>query len=701
MSPPKGGKDAQEEKEKKPGILRRLATRSRLDSNASVASDASVGSTEGSDPKKGLLSRMRSRGRLDSRTSVGSVDRASTGSVTQGYQTILEQPLQEQLNNFMHVLIAKEANGDPDSVRGQEIQSVFANASYLLTQVDTRVLLKHKDVGTHARDAFLEFLDTRHLEIPDSDDQGPIELKQLLGSEGVKLYEAALIEESNSHAMRIATYLASIRETPGPKWQRMLKLLIGGPSASGKTFSTELLLKLIQHFDIVDLFSDLATSPDTAGGSPEEDVEDAYDDDADTDIELMAESPDETPQATQTGETLHLGSPAKSSPEHPSQESNNILVFDGATERNISLMKQVVLKIAEKKGYSTVLGMAASPDGACKQKSMQKKAWKAKKDSSLSTATPTTFVTFTGAKDKLGIGPMSQAAKRSDSQLIFAYTENSENPADFKAATAHGGLSRSRSKANLNVIKQPTDEPTELDPTTPATFDPKQPEKNHDLGVDGTNRARAAYIAAMKKAGKNAIVIAVINDLVPLKIENDRLVPCSTKDAQKGLGVCSISRRVYEEHKSNLQAQGDVSNQIDFLKAQKAVVEVSVTITPPKGRATVKTYWSNEINAASLQAIQEAAQGSSSQATAFQEESSQGSSSQAKPETAPNVEQNRPAPFAPGQTSQSSRPKTPPPPRPDGLSSRRSTSTSSTGSDAKPPDSPPPSSPSKRGGLKS
>lgn len=73
----------------------------------------------------------------------------------------------------------------------------------------------------------------------------PIKMKKLLGKQGVKLYKEALREEYESREFRRATFLASTQFYSGPKWIKKLVIWSGGPSASGKSFYRDWLIKKV------------------------------------------------------------------------------------------------------------------------------------------------------------------------------------------------------------------------------------------------------------------------------------------------------------------------------------------------------------------------------------------------------------------------------------------------------------------------
>ncbi|MDR3501043.1 MAG: hypothetical protein P4L79_00495 [Legionella sp.] len=76
-----------------------------------------------------------------------------------------------------------------------------------------------------------------------------INMKELLGEEGVKLYKLALEEEMNSKAFRYAVAEASTTHYEGPKWKKERPVVIvAGPSGCGKSHAAQNALKTANRF---------------------------------------------------------------------------------------------------------------------------------------------------------------------------------------------------------------------------------------------------------------------------------------------------------------------------------------------------------------------------------------------------------------------------------------------------------------------
>lgn len=147
---------------------------------------------------------------------------------------------------------------------------------------------------TTAREAYLHYLEEQLAKLPPQKKKPrpEIKLEALLGAEGLRLYQAAIEEESKSKAFRNAVFLSSTRTYDGPKWLKKLILWVGGPSASGKSFG-----------------ADLAVQEATKDAMPKSDT---------------------------------------------NLEKNHVVSIDGGIERKLSQIRQMTLQAALSKGYKSV-----------------------------------------------------------------------------------------------------------------------------------------------------------------------------------------------------------------------------------------------------------------------------------------------------------------------------------------------------------
>lgn len=492
-------------------------------------------------------------------------------AITASYQAVLNMSSDDQLAIYKKVWISKEApdasTKESDRKRKAEIEAVFEpkTANTLLEQVDTSVLfVPEKQQSIVPQMKFYQFLDKRYAEIAKAGGNRAITMTELLGSEGVKLYQAALLQEAKSTALRKAAYLAAVRKIPGPPWKKKLLLWIGGPSASGKTFSTSLILKLIGAANIGDL-----TDPN---GDP--------------------------------------------------NDPNYLVSFDGATERVLFQTRQVVLQIAAKKGYNIVTDIESV--SKCKNslgfsqidkiKSIIKKSWTKKKDSKLHVAIPNTFVRASlepteqiknvipqslqmdvPDQVKLGLSDhakmMKEHALKDDTLQIFAFTTTDPaHAATFEAATADNGQSRATFKGNPDEVN--------IDPTVSAGYESKKAERNHQRGVDGTNIVKNEFKTLIGK-DREVVIIEVDNSQMPLMEDPNNpnhLIPCSADDIRANRHLCTVNRDVYLAHKDTLPTTGNLQTQIQILKNQAASTTLYVTSSKPGETPQTTSYDSAQIN---------------------------------------------------------------------------------------------------------
>lgn len=150
---------------------------------------------------------------------------------------------------------------------------------------------------TNARAAFLQYLHDYVLNNPDNRSQAAVNaqatnMQDFLGEEGLRLYKAAIAEERNSAAFRDAVFLKSIKHYEGGKWDRRLVLWVGGPSASGKSFGADGVVRRLNQEVMNHSSSDLS--------------------------------------------------------------GNDVVSVDGGIERDVSQMRQMVLQVALSKGFKGI-----------------------------------------------------------------------------------------------------------------------------------------------------------------------------------------------------------------------------------------------------------------------------------------------------------------------------------------------------------
>lgn len=138
-------------------------------------------------------------------------------------------------SNFVNSIDYYDCEGlDSNTVKKTVEEFLGANASKLFGGCNA---------NQEARVAFIHFMCDRIYQQMDNSakiDKPPIPIYKFLGDEGVKLYKAALEEEYLSENFRAAVCLDSIEDLGSPIIPATI--IIGGPSASGKTSATKKLI---------------------------------------------------------------------------------------------------------------------------------------------------------------------------------------------------------------------------------------------------------------------------------------------------------------------------------------------------------------------------------------------------------------------------------------------------------------------------
>ena len=74
-----------------------------------------------------------------------------------------------------------------------------------------------------------------------------IDMEELFGAEGLRLYHAALQEEAESQQYREAVFNESTKFVEGAKWNKPPVVIIGGPSACGKSSATDAVIQQLSQ----------------------------------------------------------------------------------------------------------------------------------------------------------------------------------------------------------------------------------------------------------------------------------------------------------------------------------------------------------------------------------------------------------------------------------------------------------------------
>lgn len=328
------------------------------------------------------------------------------------------------------------------------------------------------EAKTSKREEFLNHLKKVLSDKKHSDRSETIQMKDLLDKDGIELYQVAIKEEHQSENFRNAVFLQSAKNYPGKKWNQRLVLWVGGPSASGKTFNAEAIVN-------------------------------------DVSAKHMAKD-----QASD-------------------ENSENIVVsVDGAVEREVSQIRQLTLQAALVLGYKGIEDLNDKTEEITKSKItvngstgkhllIKEKIFDAvAQTQNLSLAIPDTF-TSDLMKDEMGTFASEKHTKQVYSKIVPK--KNSTAKARFRNAVKRMGNSRAW-----------------YDFTNTKKTITKVTINNRNIGCEskkyvgtwfwyGKKRsatARANYIAAQRKAGKPAITIDALHDLIYLMKEGNQWVDC-------------------------------------------------------------------------------------------------------------------------------------------------------------------------------
>ncbi|MCW8398690.1 hypothetical protein OQJ26_07795 [Legionella sp. PATHC038] len=88
-------------------------------------------------------------------------------------------------------------------------------------------------------------------------EEATTDMEHFFGKQGTELYQLALEEEMNSKEFRNAVVIKSTTHFDGPKWVERPVVVVGGPSASGKSFAAQAAVEKAKEFLAAD-YSDMS-----------------------------------------------------------------------------------------------------------------------------------------------------------------------------------------------------------------------------------------------------------------------------------------------------------------------------------------------------------------------------------------------------------------------------------------------------------
>lgn len=307
-----------------------------------------------------------------------------------------------------------------------------------------------------------------------------ITMEKFLGPELLKAYKEAIKEERASRAFRDAVFLESTiacKKKNSGQNRKPFVLWIGGPSASGKTYSTDAAVQNVTNGELT--------------------------------------------LAKKRGERIDPGE---------LKDLELVVSADGGVEREISQMRQLVLQAALKEGYKGIKDLQSVTEYAgntlLKTDKIKKKVERAAFAADLNLVIPTTFTRPLAA----GKGFSNKMKKYRKRELAFAvvegedpfkFKEDREDPNKFKNRVCGLGNSRAWMKVNgrSNVFKMNNRKIPESKKYDPGKF---------DRGQEQSAQAKAKF----KLEHPESPCFVIQSDVLFAKrINNNMLEECNSADS--------------------------------------------------------------------------------------------------------------------------------------------------------------------------
>ncbi|HHT0592246.1 TPA: hypothetical protein ACTXW4_000692 [Legionella anisa] len=318
-----------------------------------------------------------------------------------------------------------------------------------------------------------------------------IKAEALFGKEGLKLYQLALQEEANSEEYREAVFNTGTKFIEGKKWNGTKFIIVPGPSASGKSFATDAVIRKI----------------------------------------------DQLPQKTD-------------------EDSGNVVFcVDGGIPREVSQMRKLAVRVANKKGFSGISDLHDQSKILEDIKTYVKNA--ALASPNLSIAMPETYSTWSVPFS--GHERFIDEISKSKRQLIVA-TVVGKDEGRFREVVRHMGTRRAYKTDNFEQVE------LDLNSTEGLTESKAYGPTGFDFGVSGSNKAVAAYQEIQKKNKKSILILEVVNDLILLREKGENSgnwIPAKPGDE----GILMVSQHIYEQWNSQSDQQKGAMDLSAYAKA--------------------------------------------------------------------------------------------------------------------------------------
>ncbi len=321
-------------------------------------------------------------------------------------------------------------------------------------------------------------------------------MEALLGKEGVALYQDAFKEERESCEYRDADFLVSTDFHPGSKLKNPFVLWVAGPSASGKTYATSNMVKLIAE-----------QLPKESAGV---------------------------------------------------EQGNYVVTVDGANERKMSQMRQLVVQIALKKGFAGIEDLEDVGNKSAAGGGVKKYVERAAETAKLNIVIPETFA----ANKKKKLKKIKKYAKDSNRVQIFSKivgrkNEKGEKSAEdkrrFKNTVTIQGISRAFSPVKWIGTIKPNNRSIDVESKKYGGFFGFK--VGFEAGKSASGDARKTYVKHQAKNNNPLLYIESTNDVIFVKPEEKegeivRWVECTDpKEDAKSVDLVRMPIDLYDLYK--------------------------------------------------------------------------------------------------------------------------------------------------------
>ncbi|STX29674.1 Uncharacterised protein [Legionella beliardensis] len=274
--------------------------------------------------------------------------------------------------------------------------------------------------------------------------------EKLLGKKGTKLYQNALKEEVNSIQYRTAVFNKATKFIAGERWQKSYFIIISGPSGSGKSFATNLILQTVNKL----------------------------------------------PQKIREN-----------------NEGNLIICIDGAICREVSQMRKLAIRLANKKGYSGIEDLHEQSSILETAKERLKAA--TIKDNNFSIVMPETYSYWASPFKASDYRKFMIHMTKSERQVIFGKVIG-HHESNFENVVCHYlGPRRAWKTEGFDVVE------LDLNSTEDLTESKAHVTSGFYFGKSGSDSASEAYEAIQKNYKKPVLRLDVVNDLILLRKEKE------------------------------------------------------------------------------------------------------------------------------------------------------------------------------------